>query len=438
MNRFLMQALLKWQKKETRSPLLIRGARQVGKTFLVESFGKSQFENFLTINFEFKPECRAPFEQSLDPKIILRGLELITQSKIIPGQCLLFLDEIQECPKAIQALRYFKEQMPELHVIAAGSLLEFVLNEADFSMPVGRVEFLYLKPLSFQEFLVSSGHVELKNFISQVTLADVFPHQFHQQLLKLVAEFVAIGGMPAVVSSYLNAPDFEECQRIQSALLQTYQNDFSKYAHKTDYQNLKNIFSKLPSVVSQSFKYSDVDRELRPEAIKKSLKNLTFAGLVTPVYWTSAGGLPLSNYQLEKRFKLLFLDVGLVARAQYLPINSLIHQNASIQSRGQLIEQFVGQELLVNQPIYEPAELHYWQREKSGSQAEVDYVIAIKGKIIPIEVKAGHSYWLKSLKMLMTERNLSMGVRISEHPFGYSEGILSLPLYMISELSRFI
>ena len=191
-------------------------------------------------------------------------------------------------------------------------------------------------------------------------------------------------------------------------------------------------------MVTQSFKYVDIDRTLRAEAIKKGLDSLSFAGLIKPVYASSASGLPLSSYQIEKCFKLLFLDVGLVARAHHLPIESLIHQQVNIHSRGQLIEQFVGQELLVHQPNYEPAELHYWRRDTPGSQAEVDYVISLAGQIIPIEVKAGHSHWLKSLRILMAERKLPLGLRISEHPLGYAEGVLSLPLYMVSELDRLV
>jgi len=440
MMRFATQELVQWMNKKTRMPLLIRGARQIGKTFLVESFAGEYFENFFNINFEHHPEYKAPFQQSLDPEIILRGLELIAQNenKVIRGKTLLFLDEIQECPEAIQALRYFKEKMPDLHVIGAGSLLEFVLNDADFRMPVGRVEFLYLKPCSFREFLIALGQQKFSDFLSEVKLTDPFPEVFHEQLVGLLNEYLVIGGMPAVIHAYANDSNFIECQQIQSSLLQTYRSDFGKYAQKTHYENLKNLFEKVPGIVAQNFKYADLDRELRAEAIKKALKSLQYAGLLSPVYFSSASGLPLSSDQLEKRFKLLFLDVGLVARAQYLPIEAFIRREVNTQSRGQLVEQFVGQELLSIQPFYEPANLYYWQRDKPGSQAEVDYLISFWGKIFPVEAKSGHSHWLKSLKILMAEKSLPIGIQISEHPLGFADSILSVPLYMVQELPRLL
>jgi len=438
MFREALSDLYKWKERTNRLALIIRGARQVGKTFLIEEFAKTAFVNHLTINFEQQPEYKAAFERSLDPHFIIHNIELISGINLVSGESLLFLDEIQECPQAIGALRYFKEQMPNLHVIGAGSLLEFVLNDANFRMPVGRVEFLYIKPMTFYEFLLATNNQKLANFLSQVTINDVFPVEIHQKLLGLVYEYVAIGGMPQIVDAYVSSKDLTRCSQLHAALLQTYQNDFGKYAYKTQYQHLKEIFYKLPGIIAKPYKYTDINRELRAEEIRKTLQLLNFAGLITSVYPTNASNLPLSSYTLEKKGKILFLDVGLIAHAQYLSPTAIMQKNKQVAEFGNLIEQFVGQELLVIQPNYELSKLHYWYRDKVGSQAEVDYVLFLLGNIIPIEVKSGHSNWLKSLRILMNERDLKLGVRISEHNLNYADSILSVPLYMIHELPRLL
>lgn len=436
MLREILGDLHKWKDRSSRLPLIIRGARQVGKTYLIEEFAKKEFTNYLTINFEQQPEYKEIFIHSLDPYLIKQNIELISGVNLTAGESLLFLDEIQECKEAIQALRYFKEQMPDMHVIGAGSLLEFVLNDADFRMPVGRVEFLYIKPMTFHEFLLATSNQKLVNFLLQVTLQDVFPIKIHQQLLALFYQYLAIGGMPQVVDAYVNSQDLPRCSQLQAALLQTYQNDFGKYATKTQYRHLKEIFYNLPSITAKPYKYVDIHRELRAEDIKNALQLLNFAGIISHVFSTNVSSLPLSNYTLAKKSKLLFLDTALMAHAQYLPLNALMQKQAA--DFGHLVEHIVGQELLAIQATYEMPRLHYWYRDKVGSQAEVDYVISLAGKIIPIEVKSGHSYWLKSLRILMKERDLALGVRISEQQLSYTDCILSAPLYMIHELPRLI
>lgn len=438
MQRLLWTELLHWKIKPKRSPLILRGARQVGKTFLVQKFAIENFEHFVEINFERQPEYKS-FFNTLDPQAIIRSLEVFTRKKIIPGSTLLFLDEIQECPEAIQVLRYFKEEVPDLHVITAGSLLEFVLHDAKFSMPVGRIEYLYLKPFSFKEFLLATGEKNLSDYLQEAEITTIIPEPVHQQLLRLVDVYLLIGGMPAVVDSYLNtSKNFSECAALQSALLQSYRDDFGKYAQKTSLQNLQKIFTRLPHVIAQQFKYVDLDRELRSEVVREAIERLSYAGLVNKVAATSASGLPLIAHANEKKFKLLFLDVGLCCSAMNLTPEVLWNEQALFVNRGLIFEQFVGQELMTLLPAYQPAELFYWQRDKQGSLAEVDYVMSMNGYIVPIEVKAGHSNRLKSLQILMTEKKLPLGIRISKNALSVEDNLLSIPLYMISELPRLL
>jgi len=435
MRREALKFLLDWKQRPSRSPLLLRGARQVGKTFLVESFGKTSFENTVTINFESQFEYAAFFER-LNAAHIIQQIEKLSRQQIVPGKTLLFLDEIQMCPRAILALRYFKEQLPELHVVAAGSLLEFVLKEPDFSLPVGRVEFLYLKPLSFYEYLEAIGKADRVAYLKAVNLEEKIPEPVHRELLDDVYEYSAIGGMPAVVKSYLDERNIERCQELQSFLLQTYRGDFGKYANRTQHQNLQRIFIKLPQSIAKHFKYVDIDREMRAEEIRHALLLLRDAGLLNIVYANTLSGLPLSSCSIEKYFKLLFLDIGLLTRAKGLPAEMYLQRDRAFLDRGEMAEQWVGQELLHLQPHYQPAELYYWQRNKPNSLAEVDFVIMCGEHIVPIEVKAGQSGRLRSLHELMREMQLSLGVKIAESSLSIKDKIIFLPFYMIRELTR--
>lgn len=437
MNRDLEQALLYWKTKKHPMPLLLRGARQVGKTYLVEKFGQTHFDQVVTINFELQPEMIRCFE-NLEPRDILNTLFLLTQKKIEPQKTLLFLDEIQDCPNAIRALRYFKEKLPEQHVIGAGSLLEFTLNNADFRMPVGRVESLYLKPLSFKEYLSGCDHQELRHWIEHTDLHTTINPVVHEKLLKLVKEYMMLGGMPSVVKMYVDTKDLNECQLIQTGLLNTYRQDFGKYAKKSDHRYLQRLFEKIPGLVGENFKYNKVDADMKSRDIKEALYLLQNAGLIYPVYSTSASGIPLGSAINEKKFKVLFLDVGLVTRATKLEMEILFSQDILLVNRGMLAEQWVGQELLAYATPFDEANLYFWLREKRSSMAEVDFVITVDANIIPVEVKAGTTGRLKSLKLFMEEKNSLLGVRVSQQSLSYNDKILSIPFYMVGEIQRLV
>lgn len=437
MERELFSYLRRWQKKTLHMPILLRGARQVGKTFLVEKFGKTCFENMVAINFELEPEYLSCFE-TLKPSEILTKVQVVGQEKITPGSTLFFLDEIQACPNAIMALRYFKEKMPELHVIGAGSLLEFALSEKGMKMPVGRVQYLYLKPLSFREYLKVSGNDQLIEFLSSVTIESAVPEAIHQQALKLVREYMVVGGMPSAVKSYLNDPSSLDCQEMQTALLRTYSDDFGKYAPTSQHKYLKKVYDRTPGLVGNQIKFVNISPDMDSRYLKKSIAGLAKAGVIFPVNATSASGLPLLTHVNEKYFKLLFLDVGLLKRATKLDVDLLLNEDLLLLNRGAIAEQFVGQELLAYQEPNDEPQLYYWTRSAKNSTAEVDYVININSKIVPIEVKAGKTGSLRSLQLLIKEKKLPLGVRISARELNLHGNILSIPFYLIDQLPRLI
>lgn len=409
----------------------------MGKSYIVEKFGKENFENQIVVNFEEHPEYKRCFD-TLIPLQIINSLELITGISIQSGKTLLFLDEIQECPQAITALRYFKEQMRDLHVIGAGSLLEFALNDADFRMPVGRVQFMYLRPLAFGEYLEASGNEKLRSYLKSLCLSDRVPTAVHDRLLSLVREYFAIGGMPAVVSEFLESKNFLQCQSIQTGLLTAFRRDFGKYAARTPHVHLETIFTKAPGLIGQWLKYSTLDPHTSTTTLKNALKKLRDAGLIIMVHATSGSGLPFITHINEKKCKFLFLDIGLAQRACNLGIDILLEKDLILVNDGALAEQFVGQELLSSAGIEELDGLYAWLREEKSSSAEVDFLIAVDSLIVPIEVKAGAIGSLRSLKIFLAEKKLPLGLRISQQPLALDQQILSIPFYLIEEIPRMV
>ncbi len=438
MNRDIETDLLHWKNSADHMPLLLRGARQVGKSYIIENFGQQKFDNIVTINLEEKPELRQIFETSLDPKVISDYFSRYFGTPIRPGKTLLFIDEIQECPRAILALRYFKEKYPQLHVIAAGSLLEFALKEADFRMPVGRVESLYLKPLSFNEYLLAGSHSNLVALIKEATLEKPIEPLYHQMLIEELKIYFETGGMPAVVENYRKQRSLFDCQRIQANLYELYKRDFGKYHQRVKPEYITQIYQKSPYIVTEKFKYTKVTHELKARELNPALQALVDAGLLYRVYHTSGSGLPFGATKNDKKFKLLFLDVGLVRYATNIGTQASSYGEWPSLNSGALTEQFVGQEFLAYANKYCESELFYWEREEKSSRAEVDYLTNIGGKILPIEVKAGATGRLKSLQMFISEKSCDLGIRVSEKPLSLENKILSVPLYMVSEISRLV
>lgn len=432
MQRDFKEVLLWWKDHPQRLPLIVRGARQVGKSFLIEAFGREEFKETVVVNFE-----QSGFSQvfdSKDPGIILRELELIMDRVIVPGDTLLFLDEIQQCPQALAALRFFKEKVPQLHVIAAGSLLEFAIHDEHFSFPVGRVQFARLYPLSFGEFLEACGEGKLRAALHGFTLLSPPSAAVHAHLLSKMREYFVVGGMPAAVVAFVKTGSFLESKYVQKSLWEAFEGDFGKYASQTQHRHLKKIFKQAPQLVGSHVKYNRIDPDLLNPArdMKSAIELLRLAGLVHRVNATSAGDVPLLVGIKEQTFKLLFLDIGLLE-----PVMDVDPEHPGLLA-GPLAEQFVGQELLaLSDPRLETS-LFFWMRDKHGSSAEVDYLLVHKGKVLPIEVKAGKTGKLKSLHAFMKEKASPLGIKISIEPLTFSEGILSVPFYLLSELMRLL
>ncbi|MDP3041936.1 MAG: AAA family ATPase [Candidatus Omnitrophota bacterium] len=437
MKRDLEKDLFNWKERKDRLPLLLRGARQVGKSYIVEEFGKKTFKNIVIVNFEFRPELKQCFT-TFDPVEIVNKLQLLMGEAIETEKTLLFLDEIQECPNAIMALRYFKEKYNKLAVIGAGSLMEFALNNSNFRMPVGRVQFIYLEPLSFGEFLTASGNEQLRHYLGEIRLSSVFDDAVHQKLMDLLRVYLIVGGMPAVVKEYLESRNFLICQRIQNSLLQTYRNDFGKYAKSSEHKYLQKVLDEAPRLVGDRIKYSNIDADSKSRDIKQALNLLKLTGIIYPVYATSASGLPLEAQVNEMKFKLNFLDVGLMQNACGLQAE-LTFKNDFIQiNSGAVIEQFIGQELRAQTDSYLKRGLFFWARDKKNSSAEVDYVVAVDSLILPVEVKAGKTGTLRSLKLFIEEKKSLFGVRFSQEKLSLHDKVLTLPLYMAEQMKRLV
>jgi uncharacterized protein len=450
MYRYAIEYLKKWKVNPSRKPLVIRGARQVGKTFLVRDLAH-EFQNYVEINLETDSNILSYFKSS-DPKEIINLLSLHYNTNIIPGKTLLFFDEIQAAPELFAKLRYFYELMPDLHVIAAGSLLEFILEEHEFSMPVGRIEYLHLGPMNFSEFLLATDNAKLLDFIRHYSLEESFPKPIHQKLVSLYKAYLVVGGMPESIKSYCGDRSFMDSDRIKANILSTYMDDFNKYRKRINHALLMTVFKSIPSMVGHKIKYSTISKDHRSGEIAAVIDRLIQTKICYAVHHSSAQGIPLGAGSNDKNFKLLFLDVGLMCSSLGLTmanINDL--DEVSLVNKGELSEQYVGQHLLYRKEFYNEPELFYWSREKIGSNAEVDYVIAHGPTIIPVEVKAGKTGTLKSLHLFVKERSLRIGVRVNLDipsvmrcsgalPSGdrYDYNLISIPCYMIDELDRFL
>ena len=433
MKRGIYQILTDWKNSSNRRPLLMRGARQTGKTYIVNEFGNREFENLIYLNFERNPEYKDIFDTKI-PVEIIEKIALYTTKRPEPGKTLLFIDEIQECPEAIVSLRYFFEEIPELHIIGAGSLLEFALSSENFRMPVGRIQYLYLYPMSFSEFLDAIGESELRHYISNISKLEHLPPNLHDKLNGYVRKYFIIGGMPAVVNEYITSRDIIKCQRIQRSILDTYIDDFAKYSKVSKHTYLRKVFNAVPGMVGQKFVYAQVDRSIKSREIKEALELLEAAGIVTRVRQTSGSGLPLSAGVHESFFKVLFLDVGLFHSVSGVYKEPAKEKDLTAIFKGAVAEQFAGQELTACQSPFTKAELYYWGRKAKSSTAELDYLIEKDAHVVPLEIKSGPTGRLKSMHMFIEKFNCEKAIKISQAPFDNGNPIISIPLYAIESI----
>lgn len=410
MQRIELKFLEQWFQKKNRKPLIIRGARQVGKSTLVRLFAAEAGFELLEINLELhRLHALQNGQQLSSVKEVNQEIESLFNKKI-HDKTLIFFDEIQQSPILISLLRYYYEEYPHLAVIAAGSLLEFVLEDHNFSMPVGRVEFLHLGPMKFSEFLLNSGKSEL---VQQVD--KVFPylksHHFYQ-INEEWKRYLFVGGMPEAVKSYSLHQSPKLVRDIQRSIIQTYKSDFSKYASKKQLPRLETIFEALPQHLGRKIKYSAISSEFDSRKIKEAIQLLRLARIIHCCYHTNANGLPLSAQKDIHVYKIYFLDVGLLHYMQGLSWRDLkSYSDENLLTKGLSAEQFVAQHLAYSRGPQEEPELYYWLRDKTSEKAEVDFVFSREGSILPIEVKSGKSGKLKSLKQFISEKNISEAYR---------------------------
>ncbi|MDP2188455.1 MAG: ATP-binding protein [Sphingobacteriaceae bacterium] len=431
--RKIDDVLLAWQRSSSRKPLLIRGARQVGKSTAVRNLSK-QFDYFIEINFEEQPEYQSLFANTSDINDLVEQLAIITQTEIIEGRTLVFLDEIQASLPAISKLRYFYEKKPNLHVIAAGSLLEFALSELP-SFGVGRVRSVFMYPFSFIEFLGALNEKPLASMMQQSNPERPINPIFHEKLKVYFKKFLIIGGMPQAVQTYVAKGDLLEVQRILDDLIIAIQADFVKYKRQIPPTNILSVFESIVKQVGTKFKYSNDLTSLTNPVIKQVIDLLEMAGLVYRVTHSSSNGIPLGAEANPKKIKLLIFDTGIYQRILGLDVASLLlKDDIEVINKGNIAELFVGLELLKSNDAYERTALYYWHREAKNSQAEVDYVIQNQECIFPVEVKAGTKGAMQSMYLFMDEKKSRYGVRLSLENFAEYGKVKVLPLYAASNI----
>ena len=419
--------LLEWKNSQRRKPLLVRGARQVGKSSSIRHLGES-FDYFVEINFETRPEYRQIFIDNKNVIDIVSRLSLLAGIPIVENKTLLFLDEVQSCPEALHCLWAFKEDMPNLHVVAAGSLLEFTLKKMP-SFGVGRIRSVFMYPMSFDEFLYASGYGHWVEAKSKATYSSPLPPELHDALVREFRSFLIVGGMPASVIAWIESHDYLQCSEELEDIQQTYYDDFAKYAEKIDPQLLRNTLRSVVMQIGSKFVYSKVDGGYRTEDVKRALQMLSDAGIVKVVQHSAGNGLPLGAEINCKYKKYNYLDSGLLLRVLDLELGSsqpltemiLIGAAEELVNKGKVTEMVAGWEILKSLSPRTSHDLYSWENTSEGATSEVDYLISRDMIVIPVEVKAGVTGKMKSLRLFMRRKHLLLGKRCSLENFGVIE-----------------
>lgn len=442
--------LLEWKDNPMRKPLLLRGARQVGKSSAVRHFGK-EFQFFAEVNFERHKTVKTFFQGDIDIRLIVQKIAIYINVPIEEGKTLLFLDEIQECPEAIMALRFFKEDYPGLHVIAAGSLLEFTLQELP-TFGVGRIHTLFMYPMTFDEFLNANNENGLISMKRQADSQHPLDAAFHEKLIEYFRIYLLVGGMPEAVLAWIKTHNFNQCSHIQEDIILTYEDNFSKYKKRVSPDLLRTTLHGICHQPGEKITFKQISADYRSSQIREAVRLLTLAGLVIPVIATSGNGIPLDAEANEKNMKILLLDSGLLLSVLQLEGNLAQHlvdlimtgSPKDLVNKGGLVEMVAGLELLRNKPCVQRQKMFYW--EKSGNSiAEIDYLDTFHLKVTPIEIKSGTQGGMKSLWQFMREKRLTEAIRCSFENFGeftYTDPqadnakrhITIIPLYALDNL----
>lgn len=434
MERDLYNKLLQWKASPRRKPLVLRGARQVGKTYLLKLFGKNEYQNIAYVNFEFSPQIKSFFENELKPQWIIEQISIFLDLRINATTTLIFFDEIQECSKALNSLKYFNELANEFHVVTAGSLLGVKLAHGT-SFPVGKVNFLDLYPLSFFEFLTAVSKNNLRHLLESNIRIEPLASAFHEELIVWLKRYIYLGGMPEVIADYLRTQDYGNARIIQNEILTAYSQDFSKHAEVNQVLKISDIWSSLPGQLAKEnrkFQFASLNKSARAREYDTALQWLIDAKLICPVYNLSSIKLPLKAYTERNVFSLFALDVGLLGAQSNLTAKILIDGEALFtEFKGALTENLVAQQLM----IITGGGLFFW---KSQHEAQVDFIIEQENKVYPLEVKAGIATKSKSIKVYDKKFNPSLLLRTSLLNLKQDGKLLNIPLYMINMLPALI
>jgi predicted AAA+ superfamily ATPase len=447
MKRRQLGYIKEWANRKTRKPLIIRGARQVGKTTLVHMACKEMGLELIELNME-DPQEFPPLLPQNDPHKVFQAIALSKQlTNIDPDKHLFFFDEAQACAALIPFLRYCFERAPEYRVILTGSLLEFVLKAEKYSFPVGRVEFLYLGPLTFEEYLSGTNNESAVELLHQVSVEKPFNEAIHATFLKHLRNYLIVGGMPEAINAYRETSSYVDVERTKQSIITTYQADFHKYSHKADTHLLNLVFAAIPMQLGRKVIYSRLAEGARSDQVKRVLELLELAKVIQRCFHSHGDGLPLGAQQKTKHFKLLFLDVGLIQSMLGISL-AAIETTPEINeiAKGILAEQFVGQHLMYDRPVFEAPSIYYWERQVKHSTAEVDYLVPWDQRVLPVEVKSGHKGHMKSLQQFLLEKNENRALRFSSGPlllkdYEYGSGahryrFLNVPHYLAGQWTR--
>jgi predicted AAA+ superfamily ATPase len=428
MKREIYQKLVTWKCDKYRKPLILKGARQVGKTYILSQFAK-EYPRSIYINFEEMPDVLPIFAGNLNPNNIITQLQIKFGVSIEPGNTLLIFDEIQECSGALNSLKYFNEKANEYHIVSAGSLLGVKLNRTK-GFPVGKVDFLDLKPLSFFEFLDAMSENHLREMLISVNKFEPFNEALHQKSLELLKQYFIVGGMPEAVAMYVKEMDFAKVRKVQKAIADAYVLDFAKHAKAVDVMKIMAIWESIANQLAKEnkkFVFSAISKSSRAREYEDSIQWLVDAGLIYKSYNISAPKIPIDNYANKNIYKVYMLDIGLLGYMSRLPVNIMIRQHELfVEFKGALTENFVAQELMAGNRF---DKMYYWS---SGGMAEVDFVLPYELNVYPLEVKAGTSTRKKSLLVYMEKYHPKIISRATLMNLKQDGITCNYPLYLIS------
>lgn len=429
MKRLIMDKLVEWKNSINRKPLLLRGARQVGKTYVLLEFGRKYYDNVVYLHFEGDIDALdSIFSPNLEPKRIIEEIAAYTKQTILPHKTLIIFDEIQACEKALTSLKYFSEEANEYHIVAVGSLLGLAINRGHYSFPVGKVDMLTMYPLSFEEFLLATDNEGLIEMIRE-SYASFTPLDipFHNRALELYRKYLVVGGYPAVVKTYLETENYDAVRSVQANISDSYIADMTKYSTPNDTIRSIAVFNSLPSQLGKEntkFQYAVVKSNARAKDYELSLEWLKTAGVVLENIKVTEGKIPLSVYEQIDSFKIYYSDVGLLCfKSGLFPQDILVNSSASDRARGLLAENYIAEQL-----VSRGYRLNYWE---SDGKAEIDFVIRQSDSIIPVEVKFADNVKARSLRIFVEKYEPKYSIRISQKNFGFENDIESIPLYAV-------